>query len=269
MTPVELALLALAGLAAGAVNSIAGGGSLVVFPALLAVGLPPLQANVTNSVAQWPGYLGGVFGFRAELRGQRRRLPLLMVAAALGSTVGCVLLLTLPDAAFDAVVPALVIAASVFLALQPRIRAWATSRSSGSVSPGGVPTEVDPGSTPHPVRLFVAVFVAGVYGGYFGGALGVILIGTLALMLSDRLGRINALKTGISLVAASVTVVAFGLFGPVDWLAVLVIAPATLLGGLVGARLALRIRDDVLRWVVVALGLAVGAYLVLRALDLA
>lgn len=248
-TPGQLVFLVLAGLVAGAVNAVAGGGSLLVFPALLAVGLNPLAANVTNSVAQWPGYAGIVLGNRAELRGQRRRIVTTSVAAALGSVVGCVLLLTLPATVFDAVVPVLVIAASVLMALGPRIKRWI-----------GVPGD-GAGGTRDRIWLLPVMFLAGVYGGYFGGALGVILISTLSLLAHDRLVRLNALKGVLSLVASTVTVVIFSLGAPVDWAFVAVLAPTTLLGGYLGARVARRLPENVLRWSVVLLGLAVGVYL--------
>ncbi|WP_214367867.1 sulfite exporter TauE/SafE family protein [Pseudonocardia sp. H11422] len=247
-SPGALVFLLLAGLFAGGVNAVAGGGSLLVFPALLAVGYSPLAANVTNSVAQWPGYLGIVIGARRDLREQRRRILLTSAVAVLGSGIGCALLLTLPGAVFDAVVPALVIMASVLLALQPRIKRWI-----------GAP---DPGAPDRMWVLLPAVFLAAIYGGYFGGALGVILIATLSLFAHDRLVRLNALKGLLSLVIATVTVVVFAIGAPVDWLAVAVLAPTTLIGGFLGAKLAQRLPENVLRWCVVALGIAVGIWLI-------
>lgn len=249
-SPGALAFLLVAGLLAGAVNAVAGGGSLLVFPALLAVGFPPLNANVTNSIAQWPGYLGLVAGARHDLRGQRRRALLTTSVGVAGSAVGCALLLVLPGEVFDAVVPVLVLAASAVLGAQPWIRRWI-----------GAP---DPGGPDRNRVLLPAVFLAAVYGGYFGGALGVILIATLALCAHDRLVRLNALKGLLSLVIATVTVVIFAVAAPVDWLAVALLAPTTLVGGFLGAKLARRMPEEVLRWCVVALGVAVGIYLLVR-----
>jgi uncharacterized membrane protein YfcA len=249
VSPGQLVFLLVAGLVAGGVNAVAGGGSLLVFPALLAVGFTPLAANVTNSVAQWPGYLGLVVGAREDLRGQRRRILLTSAAGIAGSAVGCALLLVLPGAVFDAVVPALVLLASVLLALQPSIKRWI------GAPPAGAPDRV--------AVLVPAVFVAAVYGGYFGGALGVILIATLSLCTHDRLVRLNALKGLLSLVIATVTVVIFAIGAPVDWLAVGLLAPTTLVGGFLGGKLAQRLPENVLRWSVVALGIAVGIYLLL------
>lgn len=243
-SPGSLVFLLLAGLFAGGVNAVAGGGSLLVFPALLAVGFPPLTANVTNSVAQWPGYVGIVAGARQDLRGQRRRILLTSAVAVVGSAVGCVLLLTLPPTVFDTIVPVLVLLASALLALQPWIKRWI-----------GAPAV---GAPDRLAALLPAVFAAAVYGGYFGGALGVILIATLSLCANDTLVRLNALKGLLSLVIASVTVVIFSIGAPVDWVAVAALAPTTLLGGFLGAKIARRLPENALRWAVVLLGTAVG-----------
>ncbi len=250
MSPGALVFLLVAGLFAGGVNAVAGGGSLLVFPALLAVGFPPLAANVTNSVAQWPGYVGIVAGTRHDLRGQRRRVLLTSAAGVAGSAVGCALLLTLPGAVFDTVVPVLVLLASVLLALQQRIKRW-------------FGTTAEPGAPDRLAALLPTVFVAAIYGGYFGGALGIMLIATLALSANDGLVRLNALKGLLALVIATVTVVIFSIGAPVDWLAVALLAPTTLVGGFLGAMLARRLPENVLRWAVVALGVAVSIYLLL------
>jgi len=246
-SPVALIFLLVAGLLAGAVNAIAGGGSLLVFPALLAVGFNPLAANVTNSVAQWPGYVGIVVSGREDLRGQRARILATAGVAAAGSAVGCVLLLVLPGAVFDAVVPILVLLASALLALQPLLRRWIGEPPADAKDRRRV--------------LLPAVFLVAIYGGYFGGALGVALIATLSLTAHDRLGRLNALKGLLSLVIATVTVVIFAARAPVDWLAVALIAPTTLAGGFLGMRVARRLSDTVLRAAVVTLGTGVGIYL--------
>ena len=240
-------LTAGAGLITGGINSIAGGGSLLLFPALVVAGYGTLAANVTNSVALWPGYVGGAVGFRSELAGLRRRLVELSLIAVVGAVVGCVLLLATPEGAFDVVVPFLVLAASLLLAVQPRVKKLVGTGTKLRV-------------------LYPAVGLASVYGGYFGGALGVILLGTLALTLPDGLRRLNAVKAVLQLVVASVTVVAFSLFGPVEWVAVAVIAPAALVGGFVGARLARRLDDELLRRAVVVFGIVVAVALFVRAL---
>lgn len=249
----EIVLLVVGGLLGGGINAIAGGGSLVVFPALLATGMSPLVANVTNSVSQWPGYIGGVIGFWPDLKDQTHRVRQVSLVAIAGSALGCVLLLTLPSSSFDAIVPALVILAAVVLYFQPRLKAYAAARQSAK-----------PGT---PVAMYVVLFLAATYGGYFGGALGVILLGALAMVSPDSLRRNNAVKSAISLVVATVTVIAFGIFGPVDWLAVALIAPAALLGGVLGAKVARRIPEGALRWTVIVLSLGVGVYLAVRAIQ--
>jgi uncharacterized protein len=246
----DLLVIAAVALAAGGINSIAGGGSLILFPVLVALGLGTVAANVTNSIAQWPGYIGGVLGFRGEYGGQRARLVRFGVVALLGGTAGCVLLLTTPSEAFDVVVPVLVLMASLLLALQPLI----TKR---------LRRAADGGTRPDPAWLYLALFLATVYGGYFGGALGVILVGVLGIGLHD-LKLANALKSALSTVTATVTVVVFGIWGPVDWAAVAVAAPAALLGGFLGARVARRIPATPLRVFIVVFGVAVSIYLFSR-----
>ncbi|MGY1692322.1 sulfite exporter TauE/SafE family protein [Geodermatophilus sp. SYSU D01105] len=250
MSAVDLAIAAGVALAAGVINSIAGGGSLILFPTLVALGLGTVAANVTNSIAQWPGYLGGVLGFRREYAGQRGRLLRFGVVALLGGTAGSVLLLTTPSEAFDVVVPVLVLLASLLLAVQPLL----TRR---------LRKAEEEGPRRDPVWLHAALFLATVYGGYFGGALGVILVGVLGVGL-HRLKLANALKSALSAVTATVTLVVFGIWGPVEWLVVAVAAPASLLGGFLGARIATRIPTTPLRVFIVVFGVAVSAYLFTR-----
>jgi uncharacterized membrane protein YfcA len=246
----DLLIAAGVALLAGGINSIAGGGSLILFPVLVSLGLGTVAANVTNSVAQWPGYIGGVLGFRSEYGGQRGRLIRFAVTAVLGGTVGSVLLLTTPSEAFDTVVPVLVFLASILLAFQPLITKRLKRRDGE-------------GATGDPAWLYVALFLATVYGGYFGGALGVILVGVLGLGLG-RLKLANAMKSAISLVTASVTVVVFGIWGPVEWAYVAVCAPAALVGGFLGAKVATRIPSTPLRVLIVVFGVSVAVYLFLR-----
>ena len=250
MSAADLLIAAGVAFLAGGINSIAGGGSLILFPTLVALGLPTVDANVTNSVAQWPGYIGSIVGFRSELDGQRPRITRFAVVAVAGGAVGSVLLLTTPSAAFDVVVPVLVQAASLLLAFQPML----TAR---------LRTAEESGTGRDPAWVYVALFLATVYGGYFGGALGVILVGVLGVAL-HRLKLANALKSVLSAVTATVTVVIFGLFGPVHWLVVAVAAPASLLGGFLGAKVATRIPATPLRIFIVVFGIAVGDYLLLR-----
>lgn len=242
---VDLVVVAVAAFGCGVVNSLAGGGSLLLFPALVATGMGTLAANVTNSVITLPGYVGGAVGFRAELREERRRLPALVAAALAGSSVGSTLLLATSEAAFDVVVPVLVAVASVLVAVQPTVAARVGTRR------GAPPGWLAP----------VGVGLATVYGGYFGAGLGVLLLAVLGVAVAAPFHRLNALKTGLSVADASVSLVVFGLFGPVDWSAVAVGAPLTLLGGYVGARLVRRVNEQALRVAVVVFGLVVAVAL--------
>ncbi|MCF6472443.1 sulfite exporter TauE/SafE family protein [Nonomuraea sp. MG754425] len=244
----DLLFLVGAGLLAGVVNALAGGGTLISFPALLAMGHPGLTATVTNAVALWPGYLGGVLGYRAELRGQRRRATSLSVTAVLGACAGSALLLLTPGKLFESMVPWLVAFASLALLAQPWLRKLI----------GG---EAD---SPPSRMVFAGVFLGGCYGAYFNGGMGVVLLTVLGMFLHDTLHRVNAVRAVLALVISSVSVVAFSLFGPVDWTAAAVIAPASLVGGLLGTRLARLMPAKVLRGVVVAFGLGVAVALALH-----
>jgi uncharacterized membrane protein YfcA len=250
VSAVDLLIAAGVAFVAGGINSVAGGGSLILFPTLVALGLGTVPANVTNSVVQWPGYLGGVAGFRAEYVGQRSRLIRFGAVALLGGTTGSVLLLTTPSEAFDVVVPILVLFASLLLAFQPLLNKRLTRAE-------------DEAAHRDPAWLYVVLFFATVYGGYFGGALGVILVAVLGLAL-HRLKLANALKSALSAVTATISLVIFALFGPVHWDVVAVAAPASLIGGFLGARIATRIPTTPLRIFIVAFGVAVSIYLFTR-----
>ncbi|MHA6798695.1 sulfite exporter TauE/SafE family protein [Bounagaea algeriensis] len=247
----EPALLALVGFFSGAINAVAGGGSLLVFPALLATGMPPLVANVTNSVAQGPGFVGAAYSQRADLEGAPRRLVLTSIAAVLGSAGGCVLLLVLPSSVFDAVVPVLVALSAVLMALQKQIR-----RLLGT-SDDGVRGD-------RTALLFVGILLASVYGGYFGGARSVVLIALLMLGASATMRSLNALKSWLGLLGSAVTLVVYSLVAPVDWIAVATLVPTTVVGGFLGGKLAQRLPGTLLRYVVVGITVAVAIWLFLE-----
>jgi uncharacterized membrane protein YfcA len=257
MSAAHIAFLLVAGLAAGTVNAFAGGGSLITFPALLATGLPAKAANVTNSVAVFPGYTASVYGSRMDLaelvesRG-RRALAWLLPTCVIGAVFGCVLLLVTPATAFEDIVGFLVIGAAFVLAFQQRLR-----------NVVGHPRDMSPRR--RTLTLHLLVGVGSIYGGYFGAALGVMLVAALGLILDESLKRINALKNAISVVVGLITVLVFALFGPVDWVDVLLLAPATIVGGYVGARVARRLPPIILRVVIVTLALVVGVILFVRA----
>lgn len=236
-----------AALLGGAVNALAGGGTLVTFPTLLALGVPAVSANVTNTVALSPGYLGGTWGQRADLRGQAGRLRLLGPASVLGGLVGGVLLLLTGEELFRDLVPFLILGASGLLAVQDRVRALVSRRLARR-------------QAEDPSQLWAALpaFAASVYGGYFGAGLGVILLAVLGLVLDDSLTRINALKQALSFCVNVTAALYFLLSGRVVWSIAAVMAVGAVAGGSLGGRLAGRMRAERLRRVVVAIGVVVG-----------
>jgi uncharacterized membrane protein YfcA len=249
----DVLVLLAAGLAAGTVNAVAGGGSLITFPTLIAIGMPPVAANATNSIAVSPGYFAAVVGSRHDLKGQGTRVRRLLPTAAVGSAAGCALLLLAPPRAFELVVPFLVLGAAAMLAFSDRLRRLV-----------GHPAQLPPRRAA--LTLHAMVGLAAVYGGYFGAALGVLLISGLALVLDETLARVNALKNIISTAVGLVTVAIFAAFAPIDWLAVAIVAPTTLVGGYTGARLARRLPQALFKAVVVGFGAVIGMLLLIRAL---
>lgn len=250
MSPIDFVLVGLSAAAAGAVNALAGGGTLISFPALMAVGIPAVSANVTNTVALCPGYLGATLAQARDLRGQRRRLQLLLPAAVAGGVLGGVLLLETGERLFRALVPFLILLASALLAVQEPLRAWVLRRT-GKVEAGAEKWAALP------------VGLAAVYGGYFGAGLSVIVLAALALMLADSLTRLNALKQLVALGVNVAAAVFFVFSGKVVWPAALLMAVGALAGGALGGRLAGRLSPAALRWAVVAVGSVIGlAYLV-------
>ena len=253
LEPAQIGLLAGAALVAGAVNAVAGGGSLISFPALLAVGYPALTANVTNSVALTPGYFGGTLGYRRELTGQRGRILALGAISAVGAVVGAVLLLISSAELFERIVPWLIFLACGLLAAQTRLARLVRDRR-----PDG-----PAGADGHTAPLFAAQFLAAVYGAYFGAGVGIMMLAILGIFLADNLQRLNALKGLLSFLISVVAAVSFLLFADVSLLAVAVMAVASLLGGQLGVLLARRLNDRTLRWLVIAFGVAVGLRLLL------
>lgn len=254
MTVGSVTLLVLAGLVAGSLNAVAGGGSLVSFPALLATGLSGVSANVTNTVALWPGYVGGALGYRRELTTDRRTVVPLAVTSVVGAAGGCVLLLTTPAAVFTAVVPWLVLGGTALFAVQPPL----TARMRGSVE-GRSAAADGPGPIAH-----AGVLLASVYGAYFGAGVGIMLLAVLGTLLPVDLQRANGIKNALSTAINTVAMLAFAVLGPVDWAAVLVMASASLIGGVAGARVAKRLPARGLRAFVIAFGAVVGVALLLR-----
>jgi len=251
MPPLDIALAALAALAAGFVNAIAGGGTLITYPVLVALGLPPVSANVTNTLALLPGYFGGTFAQRADLAGRGRRLLVLLPLAALGGLCGALLLLSSGERLFRSVVPWLILAASALLALQAPLRRLLGGRDAKGE-----------GRT-HPLWSLVPLAIAAVYGGYFGAGLSVIVLAALGLGSKEPLTRLNAEKQAIASAVNLAAAATFAFSGQGRWLLVGAMASAALGGGWLGGRFAGRLKPEVLRWTVVTLGLVVGlAYLI-------
>jgi uncharacterized protein len=241
-----LAVLA-AGLAAGTINTVVGSGTLVTFPVLLALGYPPVVANVSNTIGLVPGSVSGAIGYRRELEGQRRRVLRLGAASALGGLTGAILLLELPESAFDAIVPAFIVAALVLIVFQPTI-----SRRLGERPPG----------SEHGLAATAAVFGTGVYGGYFGAAQGILLLGILGIATPDDLHRVNALKNVLAATVNLVAGVVFALVASVAWEAAGLLAAGAIVGGQLGARYGRRLPAGALRALIVVVGVTAIAQLV-------
>jgi uncharacterized protein len=231
-----------AGFAAGGVNAIVGSGSLITFPVLLAVGYPSVVANVSNTVGLVPGGVSGVIGYRRELEGQWRRALILACGTAAGALLGGILLLSLPDAVFDAVVPILILLAVVLMAIKrtPNVHADKDRTAAGTA----------------------ASFATGIYGGYFGAAQGIILMSLLRFCFPDDLQRLNGLKNVLAGVANAVAAILFIAVADVAWEAAGLIAAGSIVGAQVGARYGRRVPSEVLRWIVVVGGAIVAVILI-------
>ncbi len=253
LTTLDLLLLIVAAIAAGAINALAGGGTLITFPMLTAVGVPPIAANVTNTVALSPGYIGGTLAQARDLRGQKNRLWLTVPAGVIGGLIGAVLLLQTGERLFRDLVPFLILLASVLLAIQDPLRAWLIRRLSARQSG----TQLDKWS-------WLPVGLAAVYGGYFGAGLSVILLAALGITLEDNLTRLNALKQFIAFGTNVAAAIFFVFSGQVVWSAAAVMAGGALVGGALGGRLAGRVKPSMLRWIVVSIGVAVSMLYFIR-----
>ncbi|MFN0094378.1 MAG: sulfite exporter TauE/SafE family protein [Dehalococcoidia bacterium] len=247
MDVLEGAALVAAAFAAGAINAVAGGGSLVSFPAIVAAGYGSKVANVTNSVALLPGYLGGSIGYRAEVGRQRRRIIALLPAMLVGAAAGSAILLWTPESAFDAIVPFLILFACGLMAAQDQLGAWARRHHLAALDNDHVPWS-----------LHASTVALGAYGAYFGAGLGILTLAALAILLPDDLQHSNALKGIMSLVINALAVVAFAAFGPVEWDVAAIMAAGALAGGYLGVGVARRLGKKWLRLSVIAYGLVVA-----------
>jgi len=237
-------LIFLAAVTAGFINAMAGGGTLVSFPVLLAVGIPPIAANVTNTVALVPGTIGGMWAQREAFRSQYQRLIKLIPVSVIGGVTGGLLILNTSEDAFRSLIPYLILGATLLLGFQVRIKNWVVSRI------GHVHKEHQ-----NPIFMLFLVFLAAIYGGYFGAGLGVILMATLGLVTDESMTRLNFLKQALGFAINLAAAIYFAFSGKVDWMVALVMIFGSLLGGWVGGSLAGKMKPEILRWVVVSAGL--------------
>lgn len=237
-----------AALAAGFVNAIAGGGTLISFPVLVAIGIPPVAANITNTIALCPGYFGGVIAQRKDLLAQKQRLWKMLPVGILGGIAGGLLLLNTSENSFRILIPYLILLSAILLAFQPLLKKMVETRLQKSLHRNAKGALV----------LFV-IFLAAIYGGYFGAGLGVILLAVLGLLIDDSLVKLNALKQTISLSVNVSAAIYFSFSDLVSWLVVAVMIFGSVIGGNVGGRTATFISPGKLRWAVVVIGFAVAA----------
>lgn len=247
MSGFDFLIVGCAAVAAGAINALAGGGTLITFPILLALGVPPITANVTNTVALCPGFMGGILAQLKDLTGQRRRFWTFLGVSALGGIVGSLLLLYTGEKAFQSLVPYLLLVASGLIAVQGFVKVWLLRRS--------IRVEIKHKSEMWAVLL---VGLAAIYGGYFGVAMSVLVLSLLGCLINDTLTRLNAIKQTVAFGANGAAAVLFVFSGKVMWLIALVMAAGALIGGTLGGHLAARIKPDTLRWTVVAIGIVLS-----------
>jgi uncharacterized membrane protein YfcA len=239
MTVTEAAFLAAASAGAGVINAIAGGGTLLTFPALLGVGMTPVAANATNTLALWAGQLSSAFAYKKHLAEERRRAITLAVPSIIGGLIGSALVLWLPEKVFGAVVPWLIVFACLLLALQGPIKKALT----------GVP------GADHPAALWVVQFLISIYGGYFGAAMGILMLASMSVLLPSSGQHANALKVLLSFLANGAAAILFLATGSADVWVALLMAVACTAGGWGGAHLAQRLSPGVMRGVAIAVGL--------------
>ncbi|MET0498181.1 MAG: sulfite exporter TauE/SafE family protein [Steroidobacteraceae bacterium] len=249
MSPTEFALAGLAAAGAGIVNALAGGGTLISFPALLAMGVPPIAANVTNAVALCPGYFGATLAQATHLRGQQARLRWCIPAAVIGGLLGGVILLRTHERTFQALVPYMLMLASVLLALQERVRAFVLRRLANAEGPRH-----------SPLTAALPVTAAAVYGGFFSAGMSILVLAVVGVTVEDSFTRLNALKQVLAFSINIAAAVFFLFSGQVLWLLAAVMAVGALLGGVVGGKLAGKIPPAAMRWLVVTVGFALAVY---------
>jgi uncharacterized protein len=247
MTSVDLLLAGLAAVVAGAINALAGGGTLLSFPVLVALGMPAVSANITNAVALCPGYFGAAIAQMRNLQGQRARVLFLVPVSALGGLVGGLILLRTGEGTFTALIPWMIFAASLLLAVQKPLHAAVLRRID------------DPQRKGHHVALTaLPIAAASIYGGFFSAGMSVLLLAVVGLVLDDTFTRLNALKQVLSFSVNVASAAFFVASGRVIWSVAVVMAIGSLLGGALGGRLAGRMKPAILRWTIVAMGTAIA-----------
>jgi len=261
VTLFEGAIILIAGLAAGIINVVAGAGTLITFPVLLALGVPPITANVSNTVGLIPASIAGAHGYRRELRSQWRPVALMALFSAVGGIVGGLLLLVLPEQAFAGVVPFLLLLAAALSAIQPRVAGY-VRRKAPVASAGTLLTEVD--TRPLTIGLILGVLATGVYGGYFGAAQGVVLLALLGILWSTDMHQANGAKNVLAGVANIVSAIIFISSGTVDWRIALLIGIGSAAGGWLGARIGRRLSAPVLRTILVVVAVTAAVVLFLN-----
>jgi uncharacterized protein len=247
VTWLDLLALIGAGAAAGLINTVVGSGTLITFPTLLALGVPPVTANVSNTVGLVPGSLSGAWATRQGLSCQRQRVLWLGTASLLGGITGALLLLWLPSAAFDAIVPVLIGIGCLLVVLQPSISSRLAVRRM-RLGP-------DAGSAYGPILLWLSTALVGVYGGYFGAAQGVLLIAILGIGLSESLARVNAIKNVLAMITNAIAGVVFVFVSEVNWPAAIAIAIGSVLGAQVGGRVGRKLPATIYRVIIVIVGI--------------
>lgn len=253
MTVLDVVILFVAGTAAGTINAVVGSGSLVTFPILVALGYPPVLANVTNNIGVLPGSISGAVAYRRELAGELRGVLPLATCSAIGGLVGALLLLVLPASAFNGIVPILIVLACVLVIAAPALKRWAVSRQTDQRTTAGQKSS-----------LAVSTGLTGVYGGYFGAAQGVILLSVLSILLPGNLQKANAYKNVLAATANGAAAVVFVFSTQVAWLAAGIIAVGAILGGQIGGSVGRRLPPLVYRIIIVAIGVAAIVYFYLR-----
>lgn len=246
-------LIFLAAVAAGFINAMAGGGTLVTFPVLLAIGIPPIVANVTNTVALVPGTIGGMWSQRKDFASQYRRLLKLLPVAIVGGVAGGLLILNTSESAFRSLIPYLILLATLLLAAQVQIKNRVVARIGHAHS-----------EHHNPLIMLSLVFMAAVYGGYFGAGMGVILMAILGYVTDDSMTRLNFLKQALAFAINLAAAIYFAFSGKVDWMVAFVMVFGSISGGLIGGRLAGKIKPELLRWIVVAAGLIAATIFFLK-----